>query len=184
MKIIHCALLGIASLVPVFGGAETARADHPDRHLEKLSDRLEDNVEDLVREMSRNHRDKPGFKETYREVKAMEDMADDIEDVLDDRRLDVRRLRRDVDRLDELMHHVQDDVAAWGRIRYVSPYRAGGYGGGYPGGHVVHRFGGYVQPHHGHFAPPRHGDTRTLTRLLAEMEETLHHLRSDVFGRR
>jgi len=132
------------------------------RHLDVLAYRLWTDSVDVCWEMYRHYGHNPGFGETYREMYRLTKDAEHIHDLVHEGyqfgRHDVDHIASDLNEIDALFHHIQDDVRAW------SPSYHGRYSG-----HDDH-FGHYV---HGR------GFGDGLTRKMRYLEQTLHHLMAD-----
>ncbi len=141
--------------------ADTARAGH---HIDELAYTLRNQAVAVTREVYTGFRGTPQFEHLYSDVYEMYKLADHIHDVAHVRG-SIPHIRRDMEEMDELFHHVEDLVADISR-NSRSSHRS--------------RFGHHG--HHGHYG--HHGVSsyhlRRLCRLLEEMEDTMHHLLEDV----
>jgi hypothetical protein len=125
--------------------------------VDELAETVRALANDVCWEMHRNYRQERSFRQTYREAYEMLTTASYIHELVhhNARR---SRVQQEVSELDALFHHIEEDIATWRRFDIHDPY---------------------VASYHGHDHGQHLGASR-LQRLMERMEETLHHLMSDV----
>ncbi len=129
-------------------------------HVDALAAQLERQANAVCLEMYRNYRRNPGYRETYREMYTVLQDAKHIHELVHDHYHEQRHdtddhIAEDLYHMDELVHHIEDDIRGW-----VSDRR-------------------YHDQTHFY---PRSGDS--LQRLMSEFTDTLHHLMEDYGVRR
>lgn len=133
------------------------------RHMDELANRLWQDANSICWEMHHNYRHNPGFRETYAEMyRVMKDAQHVHELVHDDYHLGRHsddHIARDLHEIDQLFHHIEDDIRGW-----TSSRRFG------HGHYDHHDYGHYV---HGHSYSDQ------LTRQMRRFESSLHHLMAD-----
>ncbi|MEZ6058019.1 MAG: hypothetical protein R3C01_15070 [Planctomycetaceae bacterium] len=82
-------------------------------HVDDLASRLETLTNELCLDMHYNYSHNPGYAETYRETYAVLQVAKFIHAA--EHNADRRAIAEKLGGLDELFHHVQDDVRGWQR---------------------------------------------------------------------
>ena len=82
-------------------------------HVEDLSIRLETLANDLCLDLHYNYSHNRGFRQTYREAYKILQIAQDIHEA--NHRNDRRAIQRRIEGMDELFHHIQEDVHSWTR---------------------------------------------------------------------
>ena len=82
-------------------------------HVDDLAARLELLTQELCLDLHYNYRHNPGFRETYREVYEIYQLARYIH--AEEHHGHRSEIARKLGGLDELFHHVQDDVRGWHR---------------------------------------------------------------------
>jgi hypothetical protein len=148
----------VMTISALFAG--TAKADHFE-HLDGVAIDLRNQASRAAWEVRNNFRGTPEYQHLYRDVYEMYSTANHIHELID-RGVDIDHLRADVRTLDRLFHHVEDVVR---NIRPAGDFDFHGRG-----------FRGHL---HGAMGPSRN-DLRRLRGLLAEMEDSLHHLNDDL----
>jgi hypothetical protein len=89
------------------------------KHQDELAERLEKLTNQLCLDLHYNYRHNRGFQETYTESYQLLQLAKYLHD--SEHRGDKNAIRKSARSLDNLFHHVQDDVKNWSRVehRYV-----------------------------------------------------------------
>ncbi|MCO6042731.1 hypothetical protein NG895_02315 [Aeoliella sp. ICT_H6.2] len=82
-------------------------------HVDDLASRLETLTNELCLDLHYNYRHNRGFNETYREAYQVFEVAKFIHAA--EHQQDRRAIQERLQGLDELFHHVQDDVRGWSR---------------------------------------------------------------------
>jgi hypothetical protein len=82
-------------------------------HVDDLSSGLERLANDLCLDLHYNYSHNPGFATTYREAYQLLEAARSIHEIA--HRHDVQAIAARIHELDQLVHHVQDDVRGWTR---------------------------------------------------------------------
>jgi hypothetical protein len=128
-------------------------------HIDDLAIELEQRARDILWEMHFHYRHNRDFDVTYAEAYSMLTQAKQIHSA--EHRGDRRTIVRVARQLDELFHHVEDDVRTWRPSRRHFVGRVGYVGHGIGHGHGIGRGG-------------------ALPEKMEAMELTLHHLMQDV----
>jgi hypothetical protein len=82
-------------------------------HVDDLAIRLEQLTSELCLDMHYNYRHNPGFKETYREVYQLYELAKYIH--AEEHHGHHEEIARKLTGMDDLFHHVQEDIRGWHR---------------------------------------------------------------------
>jgi hypothetical protein len=131
------------------------------QHMDDLAVTLTRQLKAVCLEMHRDYQGNPGYRETYAEAYEAWQLSEHIHELVHDRyhttRHDDDHLARDLNELDALFHHVEDDVAHW------------------------HRTHGHSHTVHGHGRT--YGRSTDLHVLMAQAEQTLHHAMDDYGSR-
>jgi hypothetical protein len=138
--------------------ADSASAADP--HLDDLAFTLKQQAALACREVRYGFQRTPAFPHLYKDFYELYTLADHIHDVAHNHG-DLCRLKESVDQMDALFHHAQELTARSGNVRVVQT------GGGF---HYVPACGSAVSSHH----------LRRLQVIMAQMEETIHHLQDDL----
>ncbi len=125
-------------------------------HADALAVQLAQQANAICLEMHRNYRHNPGFRETYAEMYQVLQDAKHIHELVHNnyhrsRREGEDHIARDLHAMDELFHHIEEDIARW------TPAT--------------------TQQHFHHGAV--HGQSQNLRRLMQNFSETLHHMMTD-----
>ncbi len=91
--------------------------------MDELASRLERLSNQFCRDLHYNYSHNPGFRETYREAYQLFQVARYIHAAEHQR--DRRAIQEELRGLDQLFHHIQDDVRGWSRHHHR---RIGRYG--------------------------------------------------------
>ncbi|MCA9117803.1 MAG: hypothetical protein KDA79_22185 [Planctomycetaceae bacterium] len=142
----------------------TTDAKAADPHLRELADALASQSSHAVREVRYHFRRAPGADQMYRTAVDIAELADHISEISQGR-VDISHLKEDVDQLDSLIHELEELTEAASRPVVIEGNRSRYYHRGY------HR-------HTASFVSEYH--VRRLTRLIEEMEDTVHHLAEDL----
>ena len=131
-------------------------------HLERMADQLWNAANAVCWEAHNNYQHERGFRETYREMYKLLQDSKHIKKLIHDSQYHPQpglndHIARDLHEVDELMHHIQDDVRRWHR----DLHRHDDYHSGHD--HSVDRVYG-------------HGD---IKEKLGRLEHTVHHLMED-----
>ena len=157
-------ILTTALLISGFSLAMNSNAEAGD-HIDDLAFSIQKQAQVLNHEFARNYRHTPSYRHLMSDTSQMYRLAAHIHD-LAHHGGSVRHMEADVRQLDRLFHHIEDLVNAMS-------HRGHGHGHGHlqplHGGHHGHG-------HHGFRGP----DTRRARMLLRSMENTIHHLHSDL----
>ena len=82
-------------------------------HVDELASRLETLSNQFCLDLHYNYSHNPGFRETYREAYQMLQVAKYIHAAKHQH--DRRAIRKELSGVDQLFHHIQDDVRGWSR---------------------------------------------------------------------
>ncbi len=126
-------------------------------HLDELAVQLERQANAICLEMYHNYQGNRGYRETYREMYKVLQDAKHIHELVHDRYHRNQRggedhIARDLHEMDDLFHHIEEDIARW------TPDH----------GH-----------HHDHFHRGGRQQGQRLHRLVDEFSQTLHHMMED-----
>jgi len=141
-------------------GLFTSSASAADPHLDDLAFSLKRQAALACREVRYGFRRTAAFPHLYKDFYELYTLADHIHEVAHNHG-DLRHLKDDVDALDDLFHHTEELTARAGNVRVVS-------GTGIVT--TVPACGGNVSRYH----------LRKLLAIMAEMEDTIHHLQDDL----
>ena len=82
-------------------------------HVNELANRLETLSNEFCLDLHYNYSHNPGFRETYREAYSMLQVAKYIHAA--EHQNDRKAIQEELSGLDQLFHHIQDDVRGWSR---------------------------------------------------------------------
>jgi len=87
-------------------------------HLDNYADLLQKQANSVAWDMYRNYQGNPGFEETYKEVYELLDATKHVHALIHDATYvhgvhDVDHIAQDLHQMDQLFHHIEDDIANW-----------------------------------------------------------------------
>jgi len=85
-------------------------------HVDDLAARLEQQANEFCLDLHYNYSHNQGFKETYREAYSIMQIAEFIHEA--EHEGDRRAIREKLAGIDQLLHHVQEDVRGWSRHQH------------------------------------------------------------------
>lgn len=103
------------ALLGLFAGSGSAQAQSSG-HIDRPAFRLQRQAQEMHREVQAHFRHTPAFRHLDRDVAALERLAGHVHEVAH-RRGSGWHLRSDVDRLDRLYHHIEEQVDSLARYR-------------------------------------------------------------------
>jgi|GEM_PF-2159564 len=138
------------SVFGLVGGAQTVQAGPVSYHLDDLALQLQRQSQQLYWEFRNHYSHTPSYRHLISDASEMYQLSAHVHEVAHHGGSPAH-LQADLQKLDRLFHHVEDLVRDIER----------NHGHPWHGGHI-------------------HGDTRHVRRILASMEDTLHHMLHDV----